>query len=160
MSEPHTSVVGPVPGAGGDGRQRVQEVIDAFNTHDAAKFASFYSPDAIGYDPAAPEPLRGRAGIQQDAQQLITAMPDLTLQLEELLPGEGPTTAFRALLVGTHTGPMLMPIGEIAPTGRRASLAIAVFCRRAEDGLIEEEHRYYDLMGLAQQLGLLDSSRP
>jgi len=154
MSDTHTSVVGPGPGAGGDHRQHVQEVIAAFNTHDAAKFTSFYSPDAIVHDPAAPEPLRGRTGVQQDAQQFITAMPDLTMQLEELVPAEGPTVAFRALLVGTHTGPMIMPTGEVPPTGRRASIAIAVFSRQGEDGLIEEEHRYYDLMGLAQQLGL------
>lgn len=50
MSDTHTSVVGPVP----DRQQQVEQVIAAYNSHDAAEYASFYHPDAIVYDAAAP----------------------------------------------------------------------------------------------------------
>ena len=32
---------------------------------------------------------------------------------------------------------------------------MAIFSRVGEDGLIIEEHRYYDLMSMALQLGLI-----
>lgn len=81
-------------------------------------------------------------------------MPDIMLEVEELFV-DGPQAVMRLLSVGTHTGPMSMPTGEAPPTGHRASIPMAIVSRVGPDGLIEEEHRYYDLMGLAQQLGLI-----
>lgn len=150
MSDTHDSVVGPVP----DRRQQVDQVIAALNAHDAATYASFYRQDAVVYDPAAPEPLRGRGAIQQDAEAILTGMPDVVMEVEDLIV-DGPQAVMRLQTVGTHTGPMLMPSGEVPPTGRRASIPMAVFSRVGEDGLIAEEHRYYDVLGLAQQLGLV-----
>jgi steroid delta-isomerase-like uncharacterized protein len=150
MGDTHTSVVGPVP----DRRQQVEQVIAAFNAHDAVAYASFYGQDAIVYDPAAPEPLHGRGAIRQDAEKVLTGMPDIMLDLEELFV-DGPQAVMRLLSVGTHTGPMLMPTGEVPPTGHRTSIPMAIFSRVGEDGLIIEEHRYYDLMGMALQLGLI-----
>jgi predicted ester cyclase len=154
MSDTHTSVVGPVPGAGGDRREQVEHAVAALNAHDAARFAATYAPDAILYTAAWPEPLRGRAAIQQDAQQWITAMPDMTLEIEELVI-DGSTAAVRLLFVGTHTGPLMTPSGEVPPTGRRVSVPMAVFDRHDTSGTTEVEHRYLDMMTMAQQLGLV-----
>ena len=59
MSDTHTFVVGPFPGAGGDRRDQVEQVIAALNAHDAAGAASTYAPDAVVYTAASPEPVRG-----------------------------------------------------------------------------------------------------
>jgi len=131
----------------------VERSLAALNAHDADAFAATYSEDAIVYTPASPGPLRGREAIRQDTQQWITAMPDMSFQLEELLM-DGSTDVLRLLFVGTHTGPLQSPAGEVSPTGRRVSVPMAVFDRIGEDGLTVEEHRYLDMMGLAQQLGL------
>ncbi|MGQ1837263.1 ester cyclase [Kocuria turfanensis] len=154
MSDTHTSVVGPVPGAGGDRREQVEHTIAALNAHDAAGFAATYSQDAIVYTAASPDPVRGRAAIQQDTQQWITAMPDMTLEIEEVAI-DGPTAAMRLLFVGTHTGPLMTPSGAVPPTGRRVSVPMAVFNRHDESGTTEVEHRYLDMMSMAQQLGLV-----
>jgi len=154
MSDTHASVVGPVPGEGADRREEVERALAALNAHDPAAFAALYSEDAIVYTPAGPGPLRGRTAIEQDAQQWRTAMPDMTVQLEELIV-EGSTAAMRLLFVGTHTGPLITPSGQVPPTGRRVSVPMAVFTRRAEDGTNEVEHRYLDMVGMAQQLGLV-----
>lgn len=154
MSDTHTSVVGPVPGADGNLREQVEQAVTALNAHDAARFAAAYAPDAILYTAAWPEPLRGRAAIQQDAQQWITAMPDMTLEIEELVI-DGSTAAVRLLFVGTHTGPLTTPSGEVPPTGRRVSVPMAVFGRHDSSGTTEVEHRYLDMMTMAQQLGLV-----
>ncbi|GGG63850.1 hypothetical protein GCM10011374_29190 [Kocuria dechangensis] len=154
MSDTHASVVGPVPGEGGDRREEVERALAALNAHDPAAFAALYSQDAIVYTPASPEPLRGRAAIQQDAQQWRTAMPDMMVELEELVV-EGSTAAMRLLFVGTHTGPLTTPSGQVPPTGRRVSVPMAVFTRRGEGGTNDLEHRYLDMVGMAQQLGLV-----
>ena len=152
MSDTHTSVVGPVSG-GGDQREKAEKIVAALNAHDAAAYAAFYSSDAVVYTTASPEPVRGRAAIQQDIQQWFTAMPDMMLQLEELLV-DGPTAVSRFQLVGTHTGPLATPSGELPPTGKRMSMPMAVFSREGQDGLIVEEHRFIDMLGFLQQLGL------
>lgn len=154
MSDTHTSVVGPVPGAGGDRREQVEHVIAALNAHDAAGVASTYAPDAIVYTAASPEPVRGRAAIQQDFQQWITAMPDMTVEIEEVQV-DGPTAAMRLLFVGTHTGPLTTPLGVVEPTGRRVVVPMAVFNRHDESGTTEVEHRYLDMMTMVRQLGLI-----
>lgn len=154
MSDTHTSVVGPVPGAGGDRREQVERAIAALNAHDAAGFASTYSPDAVVYTAASPEPVSGRAAIQLDTQQWITAMPDMTMEIEELLV-DGSAASMRLLFVGTHTGPLATPLGVVEPTGRRVVVPMAVFNRHDASGTTEVEHRYLDMMSMVQQLGLV-----
>lgn len=153
MSTTETSSAGPAGGGGADLRQRTEDAIAALNAHDPAGFAAFYSEDAVVEDAAAPEPLRGRAAIQQDAEQVLAGVPDLQLQLQEVVV-DGATTAIRLLGVGTNTGPMLMPTGEVPATGRRVETPMGIFSRHDESGLIVEERRYYDLARMAAQLGL------
>lgn len=153
MSDTHTSVVGPVPGAGEDRREKVDRIFHALNSHDASGYVSFYSADAIIYTTTAPTPVRGTAAIRREIEQWFTAMPDMMLQLEELLVDE-PSAVSRFQLVGTHTGPMASPSGDLPPTGKRVSMPMAVFSREGDDGLIVEEHRFLDMLGLLQQLGL------
>ncbi|MFF0903056.1 UNVERIFIED_CONTAM: ester cyclase [Kocuria sp. CPCC 205316] len=154
MSDTHTSVVGPVPDGEEDRRAAVDHAIAALNAHDAPGFAATYSPDAIVYTAASPDPVRGQAAIQQDTQRWIDAMPDMTMEIEELLV-DGAATAMRLLFVGTHTGPLETPMGVVEPTGRRVVVPMAVFNRHGEDGTTEVEHRYLDMMSMAQQLGLV-----
>ena len=120
----------------------------------AVALVATYSPGAVVYTAASPDPVRGRAGIQQDTQQWITAMPDLSMEIEEVAI-DGTTAAMRLLFVGTHTGPLMTPSGEIPPTGRRVSVPMAVFNRHDESGSTEVEHRYLDMMTMAQQLGIV-----
>jgi len=103
MNDSRTTVVGPVPGAGGDRREQVVKVVATLDAHDATAYASFYGSDAIIYTTAAQEPLRGQVAIEQDIQQWFTAKPDLVLQLEEAVV-DGPRAASRLVFVGTHTG--------------------------------------------------------
>ena len=56
MSENHTSVVGPVPGAGEDRREKVDRIFHALNRHDATAYVGFYGADAVVYTSTAQEP--------------------------------------------------------------------------------------------------------
>jgi hypothetical protein len=50
--------------------------------------------------------------------------------------------------------------GDIPATGRSAEVKMAGFTRVDESGSIVEEHRYYDLAGLIDQLGVMEPPLP
>lgn len=144
------------PGEAGPttGRQVLEAELLALNAHDGHAFASFYAEDAVVVDPQYPEPLRGRAAVEQDVTTFLKAFPDLEFSLintlvdDRLIAGEGK-------IVGTNNGPIELPGAEEIPaTGRRVEFPMAFFSRLNESGKIVEERRYYDLASQQEQLGL------
>lgn len=70
-----------------------------------------------------------------------------------MMAGEtGVTTEFRGR--GTHTGPLVGPMGEIPPTRRQVDIP---FCDvvQIKDGKIVSIHLYYDVATMMGQLGLV-----
>jgi ketosteroid isomerase-like protein len=57
--------------------------------------------------------------------------------------------------IGTFTGPLTTPDGDVAPTGASVDLPFADVSR-VRDGKIASYHTYYDQLGLMTQLGLID----
>ena len=55
--------------------------------------------------------------------------------------------------VGTHTGPLAGPDGDIEPTGASVDLRFADVSR-VRDGRIASYHTYYDQLGMLEQLGV------
>ena len=137
-------------------RQRYATAVEAFNRGDPAGFAALYAEDAIVHDPQYPQPLNGRAAIEQDTADVRRAMPDARFTLHAVLQ-DGATVAVHYGLSGTHLGPLSLPDGEIAPTGRRLDLPGAVFSRVDGEGLVLEERRYFDVASLLAQVGVLDT---
>lgn len=134
-------------------RKVLEEQFAAINAHDVAGFIAFYAEDAVVTDPQYPQPLRGRAAIERDMTDYLTAFPDLSGRLTSRLI-DGPVSAAEATMTGTHEGPLPLPTGEAPATGRRLEFPMAVFSRLNEEGLIVEERRYYDLANQQDQLGL------
>ena len=58
--------------------------------------------------------------------------------------------------VGTFTGPLASPDGDVEPTGASVDLRFADVAR-IRDGKIGAYHTYYDQLGLLTQLGLMDA---
>jgi steroid delta-isomerase-like uncharacterized protein len=136
-------------------RERYAIAVEAFNRDDPAGFAALYAEDVIVHDPQYPEPLRGRAAVEQDATDVRRAMPDARFVLHAVLQ-DGVTVAVQYGLSGTHLGPLSLPDGEIAPTGKTLDLSGAVFSSVDGEGLVVEERRYYDRAGMLVQVGLLN----
>jgi steroid delta-isomerase-like uncharacterized protein len=129
------------------------KAVEAFNKQDASAFAALYAVDAIVHDPLYPQPLRGRDAIQQDAVEVLRALPDARFTLAGVLEA-GEAAALQYNLSGTHLGPLATPEGEIPATGKSFSTDGAVFSRINERGEVVEERRYYDVAGMFSQLGL------
>ncbi len=135
----------------GQARQVLDQMTAAFEAKDIDMLARLYAPDAVAVTPDAGE-VKGRDEIAEWARQFFVAFPDVTWEM--LAEHEdGDAAIDEGYVVGTHTGPMAMPGGDVAPTGKRIHLRecdVAV----VRDGLIREHRFYYDQAEMLEQLGL------
>jgi steroid delta-isomerase-like uncharacterized protein len=108
--------------------------------------------DAIGHDPALPEPVKGPEGLKEAARGYRAAFPDLELTIHETV-AEGELVAIRWTAQGTHKGDLF----GIAPSGKQATVT-GITIDRYAGGKIAESWTNWDTLGLLQQLGAVPSA--
>jgi predicted ester cyclase len=135
-------------------RRLYEEVFGAGNL-DAAD--EILAPDCVSHGPGVP-PVVDTDGIKRQAVLPRTAIRDLRSTLREQL-AEGELVASRWTGGGTHSGPLLLPSGAVAPTERAISFD-EIRIDRFSDGRIVESWFIPDRMTLWQQLGLLPTASP
>jgi steroid delta-isomerase-like uncharacterized protein len=108
--------------------------------------------DAIGHDPALPEPVKGPDGLKEAARGYRAAFPDLEMTIHETA-AEGDLVAIRWVAQGTHKGDLF----GIAPTGKQATVT-GITIDRYAGGKIAESWTNWDTLGLLQQLGAVPSA--
>jgi steroid delta-isomerase-like uncharacterized protein len=108
--------------------------------------------DAVGHDPALPEPVKGPEGLKEAARGYRAAFPDLKLTADTVI-AEGDIVAIRWIARGTHKGDLF----GIAPTGRETTVTGITIDRHA-GGKIVESWTNWDTLGLLQQLGAVPSA--
>ncbi|HXG36632.1 MAG TPA: ester cyclase [Dehalococcoidia bacterium] len=131
----------------------VTKATEAFNRHDADAFATLYTTEAVAHDPQYTQPLKGREAIRKDIEDWFRAFPDVQASVASVVSG-GETVAVEMRMTGTNKGPIASPAGEIPATNKRIDISLAWFVRVNGQGLITEDRRYFDMAGLAQQLGI------
>ena len=107
------------------------------------------APDALGHDPALPEPTRGPEGLKQAVAGYRGGFPDLTFRTEAQI-AEGDLVTTRWTAVGTNTG----EFWGAPPTGKQATVT-GITIDRIVDGRIAESWTNGDALGLLQQLGMV-----
>jgi steroid delta-isomerase-like uncharacterized protein len=105
----------------------------------------------VGHDVAAPEPIRGPAGLKEQAKGYREAFPDLKLKIEEQI-AEGDKVVTRWTATGTHKGDLF----GISPTGKQTTVE-GITIDRFSGGKIAESWDNWDALGLMQQLGAIPS---
>jgi steroid delta-isomerase-like uncharacterized protein len=105
--------------------------------------------DALGHDPAIPEPTRGPEGLKESVRGYREAFPDLHVSIDQQV-AEGDFVATRWTARGTHRGELF----GIAPTGKE-SIVTGITIDRFKDGKIAESHTNWDTLGLLQQIGAI-----
>jgi steroid delta-isomerase-like uncharacterized protein len=96
--------------------------------------------------------LDGRAGFIGFMQNLLTAFPDLKIEVVNQVADDSQVASeFTAL--GTHTGPLETPMGTIPPTGKTVVFTVCEVWK-FRDGKIASVHNYQDSASLLRQLGL------
>ena len=97
--------------------------------------------------------LAGPQGFTQFISRIGAAFPDLHITIEDMI-AEGDKVAARLTVTGTHDGPMSGPMGDVPPTGKRATWT-GIDIIRVEGGKIAQRHSERDLLAMMQQLGVI-----
>lgn len=153
-----TPPLNPNPLAAGDGQpangarsaaQVADELIAAWNDHDAERVAACYAPDYVGEDVAQAEPQHGPAEVRRLTAFYFRAFPDLQVSVDSFI-----VQGDQAVLVwtwrGTHRGTFM----RIPPTGRPVTVrGSTIFTLNG--GLIRSAVRIWDVAGLLRAVGLL-----
>jgi predicted ester cyclase len=93
---------------------------------------------------------RGREAIKELFENLSTAFPTHETTIEEII-AEGNTVALRMLSTLIHEGEFM----GIEPTNREVQIEGTTFLR-IQDGKIVERWAQFDMLGLMQQLGVVE----
>ncbi len=136
----------------GEARRVMDEVTEAAFSGDASAFGKCYAENARAVTPDAGE-LTGRDEIVNWMRQFTEALPDS--KWESLAKYESGDTAIdEGYVVGTNTGPLVMPTGETLPaTGKQVRIR-GCDVATVQEGRITTHRFYYDQMEFLGQLGL------
>jgi len=126
----------------------VEQLMAAWNTHDADAVAAHFAADVVNHD-AQPGSPPGREGIKFTVQPFLAAFPDLRVEAHHVLV-DGDMVAFLTRISGTHTG----PYADIPASGNSLTLEGASVIR-IEDGEIAELWSKNDNLAVMQQIGAI-----
>lgn len=134
-----------------DARSLGKRFFEALASNDEATLREICAPDVEFVAP----------GIEAHAIEDVlaynlpfaTAFPDASVEVRNILE-DGDTAAFEIVYSGTHTGPMVTPMGEVPATGRTIHLPGGAFIQASGDR-IGSFHGYYDTGGMMAQLGMM-----
>ncbi len=132
----------------------IQEVFAAFRAHDVERFRNLLTPDSVLHNPSTGETFLNSDAIVAAVSIVLEAVPDLDPQVTNAFAA-GEWGVAEVMRVGTHSGPLRLPTGEVPPSGRPLRLAECVVFRVA-DGKVLSMSAYTDTYVALQQFGLLE----
>jgi hypothetical protein len=122
-------------------------IAEPWNAHDAAKVAANYAPNAKLVIPGLPD-FKGRDAIQGEAKADFAGYSDWKVGVSRVIT-HGSTAVLEWVVTGKNDGPTPF---TAKPSGRQLGVAGASVVTFGDDGLVTEEHRYFDLPTLTSQL--------
>lgn len=101
---------------------------------------------------------KGSDAVRPFVQGYVESFPDARFDVSSII-SSGDRAFAEATYIGTNTGAMPTPAGEMPPTGKPVSLPFGTaFLIR--DDRIAELHAYWDQMAFLGQLGLVPEGMP
>ena len=128
----------------------VRHFIEAFNTGNLAIVDEIVATDFVLHDTFLPEEIRGIEGAKQWVNMTRAAFPDIRVTILDLV-AEGDKVTKHFTLSGTHKG----DFRGIPPTGKQATLELAISIYRFTGGKIAEIWMGYNALLIMQQLGVI-----
>jgi steroid delta-isomerase-like uncharacterized protein len=136
-----------------DNAALARAMYDAFNKKDFDRVLTWATEDVeIAFIPFG-QTFRGRDGFRDFLQGFVTAFPDVTIEVTNQIATED-AIVNELIGRGTHTGPLLTPAGEIAPTGRPIEVPVCEVWA-IKNGKLASVHNYQDSATMLRQLGLM-----
>jgi hypothetical protein len=130
------------------------QINKAFNNGDVDALAECYAGTATQDHPFFPGGNSGRAAIHAAESGMFASFSDIDWQLQRTIE-QGDWGVIEFVVSATNTSDLPTPGGVVPATNKRITIAIANVVRLDDDGLIAEEHRYFDVAGMMGQLGLM-----
>ncbi len=136
----------------GEARQVMDRVTEAAFDEDQEALKELYAPDAVAETPDQGT-VSGRDAIAAWFRQFSTAFPDASWESAHKHES-GNVAIDEGYVVGTSTGPLAMPGGDIFPPTGKSVRMRGCDAATVEDGLMKSHRFYFDQMDLLGQLGL------
>jgi steroid delta-isomerase-like uncharacterized protein len=124
-----------------------------WNSGNAEAVAETLAPDYVGYDPNSAGTIHGPDGYLKATAAFRATFPDARFTIEELI-AEGDRVVARLVLRATQSGAW----HDAAPTNRAITVD-AVIIYRMTNGTIAESWGLFNVLGMLQQLGRLETPR-
>ena len=137
-----------------ENEKAVRKVYELAEQKDIAGFVAAFTEDGTFTDKSINVTYRGQ-GIGDTVVNYGTAFPDMHRELYQMY-STGDIVVVQLALQGTHRGPLKMPGGTIAPTGKRMD---GPCCDVFEliDGKVQRFDCYPSGTVILTQLGVLDN---
>lgn len=139
-----------------DAAATAERWFQAADKQDVGALPELVAPDCVMTAPGGVT-LQGAEQIAQWMTVFYTAFPDISHPIDRIVPA-GDTVAVELRAVGTHTGPLASPAGEVPATGRDISLRVANLLTVNADDRVTSVHVYFDQVEMLEQLGLLPTA--
>jgi len=130
---------------------------DAFNAREFNRVAEITAPDAKWVNIITGETFRGPDGFKQYLEVWARAFPDARLTITNIVADDD-SAVVEFAGIGTNSGPLPTPIGELPPTGRRAEQR---FCDvyDIDNGKVTQVRTYFDVSSLMAYVNVPDLMR-
>jgi ketosteroid isomerase-like protein len=142
----------------GNAAATAERWFQAADKQDTGALPALVTPDCVMTAPGGVT-LQGPDQIAQWMSVFYAAFPDISHPIDRIVPA-GNTVTVELRAVGTHTGPLASPAGEVPATGRDIELRVANLLTVNDEDRVTSVHVYFDQMQLLEQLGLLPTGRP
>jgi len=134
---------------GHDPNPILAQLLDAWNSHDAERVASFYAANYVGVDISDAGQQRGPAGVRETVQHYLNSFPDLQLTQEQVIICDN-RAAIKVTVHGTHQGGIM----HIPATSRSTEIHGVAFLT-FDHGKITQASYLWDVAGFLRSIGLL-----
>ena len=129
------------------------EFIDAFNDADWERFTATCAPDVLYEEKGSDRTARGVDAVLELAKGWRGAFPDVRGKVSHCTAANT-TASLEITWKGTHTGPLDLPTGPLAATGKAVDFeSVQVFV--VEGGKVKEMRHYLDLLTMLTQVGAI-----
>lgn len=122
--------------------------IEGLNRGDVSAADLAFASDCVVHITGVPEPFRGLGPWKDFMTVMLTAFPDLRINVEEQVV-QGDRVAFRWKATGTHQG----PLGAIPATGKSVAVD-GLIIDRVVGNKVQERWEQWDQLLMLQQMGL------
>lgn len=129
----------------------LDKVLEMWNKPDMALIPQLYTADCVATTSSAPEPYIGHDGIRKWIEISRAMMPDLKMTFDEAVM-QGDKTATIWTMTGTHTGPMMTPLGVVPPTGKKVRV-VGLGIDYMKDGKFRKEVVVFNVLEMMMQMG-------